>query len=240
MVGVQASPPVPVWMVSEGSMHSLKKKHRILIAEDHTILREGLRAILSSVPSMEIVGEAGDGLEAIKKADALRPDLIIMDLTMPKMNGMEAMREIKSRCPRVKILVLTVHKVEEYIIEAFKNGADGYVLKDSGQAELLLAIENALEGRPFVSPRISHKIIDGYLQRGTRFREESPWDTLTQREREVLKLVAEGYKNREIAEMLCISVKTVDKHRTNLMKKLDVHNVSGLTALAMEKGIIAR
>jgi len=189
---------------------------------------------------MEIVGEAGNGFEAIRKAEVLKPDLVIMDLTMPKMNGMEAIKEIKGRYPDIKILVLTVHKVEEYILAAFKSGADGYVVKDAGQSELLLAIENILDGRTFVSPRISDKVILGYLQRGIQLKKRSAWDTLTQREREVLKLIAEGYKNREIAEMLCISVKTVDKHRTNLMRKLDIHNVSTLIAFAMERGLIAR
>ncbi len=218
----------------------MKKKHRIVIAEDHTILREGLRALLSSNSDLEIVGEAEDGKEAIRCVETLKPDLVLIDLTMPKMNGMEAIKEIKNRFPDTKVLVLTVHKVEEYILAVFQHGADGYVLKDASKSELLMAIESILSGKSFLSPGISDKVIDGYIEGKIRLRNKSSWDTLTQREREVLKLIAEGYKNKEIADFLCISVKTVDKHRTNLMKKLDLHNVSALTAFALEKGLVAK
>ncbi len=216
------------------------EKRRIVIAEDHTILREGLRALISSNPDFEVVGEAEDGREAIRCVQNLRPDLILIDLSMPRMNGMDAIKEIKKGCPETKILVLTVHKTEEYILATLRAGADGYVLKDATHAELLMAIESVLKGKPYLSPGVSERVIEGYLEGRKTLRSESPWDTLTQREREVLKLIAEGYKNREIADYLYISVKTVEKHRANIMKKLDLHSISALTAYAMEKGLVTK
>ncbi len=215
-------------------------KYRIVIAEDHTILREGLRALLCSDPHIEVVGEAEDGMAAIRTVERQEPDLVLMDLSMPRMHGMEAIREIKRLTPATKILVLTVHKSEEYVLATFQAGADGYVLKDATHAELVMAIKTILHGRSYLSPAISHMVIEGYLQGKKEIKQESPWDSLTAREREILKLVAEGNKNREIADFLCISAKTVEKHRSNLMKKLNLHNVSALTAFAMEKGLISR
>ncbi len=215
-------------------------KRRIFIAEDHTILREGLRALLSSNPDIEVVGEAEDGREAIRGAERLTPDLILMDLSMPRMNGIEAIREIKKRCPGTRILVLTVHKTEEYILAALQAGADGYVLKDATHSELTMAIESVLSKRPYLSPGISERVIEGYLEGRRTAAPSSSWDTLTQREREVLKLIGEGYKNREIADELCISPKTVEKHRANLMRKLDLHTTAALTNLAIEKGLVTR
>ncbi len=218
----------------------MSDKHRIVIAEDHTILREGLRALLSSSPDLEIVGEARDGQEAVRSVEKVKPHMILMDLSMPRMNGMDAIREIKKKSPETKILILTVHKTDEYIQAALEAGANGYVLKDSSHTELSLAIQNVLDGRYFISPEISGKIIGAYLQGKKPIRPTTSWDTLTQREKGILKLIAEGYKNKEIADFLCISVKTVEKHRANLMQKLDLHNISDLTALAMEKGLITR
>ena len=218
----------------------MKEKQRIVIAEDHTILREGLRALLSSNPNFDIVGEAEDGQNAIRCVEKLKPHLILMDLSMPRMDGMEAIREIKRRCPETKILALTVHKTEEYILATLQAGADGYVLKDATHTELLMAINSVLLGKSYLSPEVSEKVIEGYLEGRKTLKSSSSWDTLTPREREVLKLIGEGYKNKEIADYLCISVKTVEKHRANLMKKLDLHNASALTAFAMEKGLITR
>ncbi len=218
----------------------MEEKRRIVIVEDHTILREGLRALISSNPDFEVVGEAEDGREAIRCVQNLRPDLILIDLSMPRMSGMDAIREIKKGCPETKILVLTVHKTEEYILATLRTGADGYVLKDATHTELLMAIESVLKGKPYLSPGVSERVIEGYLEGRKTLRSESPWDTLTQREREVLKLIAEGYKNREIADYLYISVKTVEKHRANIMKKLDLHSISALTAYAMEKGLVTK
>ena len=218
----------------------MEKKSRIVIAEDHTILREGLRSLLSSHPEFEIVGEAEDGREAIRCVEEYKPDLILTDLSMPRMNGMEAIREIKKQSPKTKILVLTVHRAEEYILDTLKAGADGYLLKDSTHAELVMAVKKVLNGKYYISPEISEKVIEGYLEGKKTLKSQTSFDTLTSREREILKLIAEGYKNKEIADELCISVKTVEKHRANLMEKLDLHNVQALTALAIEKGLISR
>ena len=216
----------------------MEGKKRIIIAEDHTILREGLRMLLASKEEFEVVAEAEDGLEAIRTSETLQPDLILMDLSMPRMNGMGAIQEIKKQCPDTKILVLTVHKTEEYILATLKAGADGYVLKDATHNELMLAIECVFSGKSYLSPGISEKVIEGYLEGRKTLKATSSWETLTQREREILKMIAEGYKNKEIGDYLCISTKTVEKHRANLMKKLDLHSTSALTAYAMEKGLI--
>ena len=218
----------------------MSEKQRIVIAEDHTILREGLRALLSSDSDWEVVGEARDGQEAIRSVEKFKPHLILTDLSMPRMNGLDAIREIKRKSPETKILILTVHKTEEYIQAALEAGANGYVLKDSSHSELSLAIRNVLEGKYFISPEISGKIIGGYLQGKKPVKPTTSFETLTQREKSILKLIAEGNKNKEIADFLCISVKTVEKHRANLMQKLDIHNISDLTALAIEKGLLAR
>ncbi len=218
----------------------MKAKHRIIIAEDHTILREGLRSLLSSDPDLEIVGEAQDGQEAIRCVEKLKPNLVLMDLSMPRMNGLDAIKEIKKRSAETRILVLTVHKNEEYIVATLQAGADGYALKDSTHAELGIAIKNVLSGNHYISPGISGRVIEGYLEGRKPLKATSPFETLTQRERGILKMIAEGYKNKEIADYLCISVKTVEKHRANLMQKLDLHSVSALTAFAMEKGLVTK
>ncbi len=216
------------------------EKKRIIIAEDHTILREGLRALLSSDPEFEVVAEAEDGRDAIQCVQNLTPDLVLMDLSLPRMNGMDAIQEIKKRCPETRVLALTVHRTEEYILATLRAGADGYVLKDATHTELVMGIKSVLKGKPYLSPGVSDKVIEGYLEGRKSLRPVTPWDTLTQREREVLKLIAEGYKNKEIADYLYISAKTVEKHRANLMKKLDLHNTSALTAFAMEKGLVTK
>ncbi len=218
----------------------MQHRIKIVITEDHTILRDGLRMLLSSNPDFEVVGEAQDGLEAIRLVETCKPDLVLMDLSMPGMNGIRAIQEIKKQNPSTKILVLTVHKTEEYILTTLKAGADGYILKDSTRSELMLALENIFSGRRYLSPNISEKVIDGYLEGRKTVKSSTSWDTLTQREREVLKMIAEGYKNKDIADYLCISAKTVEKHRANLMKKLDLHSASSLTAFAMDKGLITK
>ena len=218
----------------------MKKPFSIVIAEDHTILREGVKALLSSHPDLKVVGEAADGLEAIRCVQNHNPDMILLDLSMPRMTGLDAIKEIKRVTPKIKIVVLTVHNTEEYILSTLQAGADGYVLKDAHSTELLTAIRHVLDGHRYLSPGISGTIIDGLLEGKKESAIRSAWDTLTQREREILKLVAEGHKNKDIADLLCISVKTVEKHRANLMEKLGLHNVAALTALAAEKGLINR
>jgi DNA-binding NarL/FixJ family response regulator len=213
-------------------------KQRIFIVEDHTLLRAGLRALLSQDPDLEIVGEADNGRDAVRAIGALAPDLVLMDLSMPGMNGIEAMMDIKRRNPDTRVLVLTIHKTDEYIHESLRAGADGYILKDATHDELRVAIRSVLNGKPYLSPDISGKVIHGYLGTGKTAHVGSNWDMLTHREREVLKLVAEGHPNKYIADYLCLSIKTVEKHRSNLMKKLDLHNASMLTSYAIEKGLV--
>jgi len=212
---------------------------RIFIVEDHTLLRAGLRALLAQDPDLEIVGEADNGRDAIRAIGSLAPHLVLMDLSMPGMNGIEAMQDIKRRYPRTRVLVLTIHKTDEYIHESLRAGADGYILKDATHDELRVAIRSVLSGKTYLSPDISGKVIHAYLGSGKVDTIANTWDTLTHREREVLKLVAEGHPNKYIADYLCLSIKTVEKHRSNLMKKLDLHNASTLTSYAIEKGLLA-
>jgi two-component system response regulator NreC len=216
------------------------KKYAILVAEDHKILREGLKALLSEDPEFSVVCEAEDGRVAVKQAEAFCPDLVLMDLSMPKTGGLVAIREIKRSNPGIKIVVLTVHDDEEYVQTALEAGADGYVLKDADRVELLGAIRHVLNGKRYLSPGISAKIIEGYLSGGQKLKTGTAWDDLTQREREILKLIAEGYQNKKIADYLCVSLKTVEKHRSNLMGKLDLHNAAELTAYALKKGLVVR
>lgn len=214
-------------------------KQRIMIVEDHTLLRAGLRALLSQDPDIEIVGEADNGRDAVRMIGVLAPHLVLMDLSMPGMNGIEALMDIKRRNPETRVLILTIHKTEEYIHESLRAGADGYILKDATQDELRIAVRSVLNGKTYLSPDISEKVINGYLGSGKASGPSSAWEILTHREREVLKLVAEGHPNKYIADYLCLSVKTVEKHRSNLMKKLDLHNASMLTSYAIEKGLLA-
>jgi DNA-binding NarL/FixJ family response regulator len=216
----------------------MSDKQRIFIVEDHTLLRAGLRALLSRDPDIEIVGEADNGRDAIRAIGPLAPNLVLLDLSMPGMNGIEAMMDIKRRNPDTRVLVLTIHKTDEYIHESLRAGADGYILKDATHDELRVAIRSVLNGKTYLSPDISDKVIHGYLGTGKADNIGSTWDTLTHREREVLKLVAEGHPNKYIADYLCLSIKTVEKHRSNLMKKLDLHNASTLTSYAIEKGLV--
>ena len=218
----------------------MKEKVRIVLAEDHTILREGLRALLTADPNFEITGEAADGRAAVRLVEKQIPDLILMDLSMPRMTGMDAIREIKKRYSQTKIIALTVHKTEEYLRTTLQAGADGYVLKDATHDELMMAIQSVLKGKTYLSPGVSGKVIEGYLEGKESQMPLSTLGLLSQREREVLKLIAEGYKNKEIATDLCISLKTVEKHRANLMKKLDLHNAAALTAYAIEQGLVVR
>lgn len=215
------------------------EKNKIVIAEDQKILREGLKSLLSSSDDFEVVGEAEDGLNAVRCVEKFTPELLLLDLSMPKMSGISAIKEIKSQSTETKILVLTVHESEEYILEVFKSGADGYCLKDASHSELLVAIKSVLSGKRYISPGISGKVLEGYLDDRETLKSSSSWDSLTQREREILKLVGEGYKNKEIADYLCISAKTVEKHRSNIMEKLDLHTASALTAYAIQKGLVA-
>lgn len=215
-------------------------KKTVLIVEDHLMLRDGLKAILSTRDDLEIIAEAGDGLEALRIINKTPPDLILLDLSLPLMNGTSVLLEVKANHPDVKSLVLTIHESETQVEEAFAAGADGYCSKHDNRMELMLAIDSVLAGKSYVSPSISRMILDGYLATRRQDHPTSAWDQVSQREREILKLLAEGYTNKKIGEMLYISAKTVEKHRSNLMAKLKVHNVASLTALAIEKGLMER
>lgn len=218
----------------------MEQKHRILIVDDHTLLRAGLRALLVEDPAIEVVGEADNGREAIRLVGQVTPHLILMDLTMPSMNGIEAMTEIKKRYPDVRMLVMTLHKGEDYIHAALEAGANGYILKDATQEEFRVAIKSVLAGKTYLSMDVAAKIVTGYLGGGKSAESPSLFDSLTHRERQILKLVAEGNTNKSVASFLNLSVKTVEKHRSNLMAKLDLHNASDMTAYAIEQGLVVR
>jgi len=216
----------------------MKKRYRVFIVEDHQLFREGLKSMLNKRDDVEIVGEAEDGLEAVRRVRKTTPDLILLDLSMPKMGGISVMKEVKRDLPETRILALTIHESDQYVLEAFEAGADGYCIKDASRNELMLAIDSLLEGKSYISPGISDQVMEGYLTGRKTLKENSRWDTVTQREREVLKLLAEGYTNKDIADFLHISVKTVEKHRANLIGKLDLHNIAQLTAFAIENGLV--
>ncbi|MFH2102300.1 MAG: response regulator transcription factor [Chloroflexota bacterium] len=212
-------------------------KIRILLADDHTILRSGIRAILEDEPGFVVVGEAENGRSAVTMACQVEPDVVIMDIAMPLLNGLEATRQIKRQCPGVRVLILTMHDNEEYIRQVLEAGAMGYILKDAAAKELINAIRAVHRGESVLSPAITRLVIEDYLRwGGTRPQEQS--DGLSPREREVLQLIAEGHTNKQIAEILSISVKTVQAHRTNLMQKLDLHDRGELIKYAIQKKII--
>ena len=212
-------------------------KIRVLLADDHTILRDGIRALLEEQDDIELIGEAEDGQAAVKMTAQLDPDIVIMDIAMPLLNGLEATRQIKRDSPQVNVLILTMHENEEYLRQVLAAGALGYVLKDSAARDLIGAIRSVYNGEAVLSPAITRLVIEDYLRWGD-IRPEDASNGLTSREREVLQLIAEGYRNKEIAEILCLSVKTIQSHRTNLMNKLDLHDRGELIKYAIQKKII--
>ena len=219
-------------------------KTRILIADDHDVVRSGLKMLLRSQGEFSIVAEAADGEEAVRLVDKHRPDVAILDISMPKLDGIEATRIIKQNHPEVKVLILTVHEDEEYAIQVLRAGASGYILKNAGKREIFGAVRSAVSGDRFFSPRISDIIVDGFVKRTG----ESPGRTaspspssgqhLTERETEVLQYIARGYTNRQIADELCLSFRTINTHRANLMQKLDIHDTAGLVRYAIAAGIL--
>ena len=210
-------------------------KIKILIVDDHAIMRDGIRALLSIHDDIEIVGEASEGKEAIEKTQELTPDVIIMDIAMPGLDGLEATRRIIKKHPKTKVLVLTQHDNKEYVLSTIKAGASGYVTKRALGSELISAIRAIHQGYSFLYPSIATALIQGYLDQV----HEEPYDELTGREREILKLIAEGHTSRQIADTLFVSVKTVQGHRMKIMKKLDLHNRTELIKYAMRKGLVA-
>jgi two-component system response regulator NreC len=215
-----------------------RMKIRILLADDHTILRAGLKMMLNAQPDMEVIGEAQDGRQALHETQRLQPDVVLMDITMPDMNGIEATKQIKRAHPEVKILILTMHEHDEYIFQALRAGASGYMLKEAADTELITALHVVQSGQFYLSPAAQSVMVGDYLQRVRTGEEKDSYSSLTEREREILKLVAEGYTNNQIAERLVISPKTVDTHRTHIMDKLNLHSRAELVKYAMRRGLL--
>ena len=213
-------------------------KIRVILAEDHTVVRQGLRLLLEQSDDIEVIAEVENGREAVKKTEQLKPDIVLMDIRMPILNGIEATRQIKKRFPDVKVLILTMHTAEEYISQILHAGASGYLVKKSAHHELLSAIKAIQKGNSYLSPLVSKKVVDKYLQKTKDHFEQDHYEKLTTREREVFQLIAEGKSNKEIADLLFLSIKTVETHKTHLMKKLNLHTTVDLIKYAIQKGII--
>ena len=212
---------------------------RVLLADDHTIVRQGLRALLDSQEDIEVVGEAENGRQAFEKTKQIVPDIVVLDITMPNLNGIEATRQIKKLNPEIKVIVLTVHDNEEYVHQVLQAGASGYLLKESAVSDLVSAINAVKKGDIFLSPTISKVVVKDYIKHTDReSRGFDSLDVLTSREREVLQLIAEGHTNREVARLLKLSVKTVDVHRAHIKEKLHIHDTAGLIKYSLRKGLI--
>lgn len=210
----------------------------VVVADDHNIVRRGLRALLAGEPGIQVLGEAADGLEAVAVVERLRPDVLVLDLMMPGINGLEVTRQVRHRVPRTRVVMLSMYGDEGYLLEALRNGALAYVLKDADPRDLLTAVREAALGRRYLSPPLSERAVAAFLE---KFRTSAPegYETLTTREREVLHLVAEGSTNAQVGDRLGISPRTADTHRTNLMRKLNLHSQAHLVRYAIQRGIIA-
>lgn len=209
---------------------------RVLLADDHTLVRAGLRKLLESMPQIQVVGEAADGLALLALAEQFQPNLVLMDIAMPGLNGLDATARLVKAWPNIRVLILSMHQNEEYVRQALRNGAAAYLLKDCAPLELELAINAVLRGETYLSPAVSKSVVSDYVQ---RLRDAAvPGATLTPRQREVLQLIAEGQSTKEIARRLDLSVKTVESHRSQLMKQLDIHEVAGLVRYAMHIGLV--
>ena len=212
---------------------------RIILADDHAVMRRGLRLVLEQQKDFEIVGEASDGREAVELAEKLKPDVAVLDITMPNLNGIEAARQITSRQVGVSVVILSMHADESFVLRALKAGARGYLLKESPESDFLNAIRLVSEGKSFFSPKVSRMLVEDYVRQLQDREVEDSYELLTSREREVLQLIAEGKSNKDIAAILHLSVYTVETHRANILDKLNLHTVPELIVYAVRKGVIA-
>lgn len=215
------------------------KQTRILLADDHTIMRKGLRLLLERQAGFEVIGEAADGRETVEMTDTLRPDVVVLDIAMPNLNGIEAARQIALKLPAPAVVILSMHSDESYVLRALKAGARAYLLKDSAESDLIGAIKAVTEGKAFFSPAISKTLADEYVHRLQQRGVDDSYELLTTREREILQLVAEGKSNKDIANLLSLSLYTVETHRGNIMQKLNLHSVPELILYAVRKGVIS-
>lgn len=214
-------------------------KIRILLADDHGLVRKGLRLLVDSQEGLEVVGEASDGREAVRLAAELRPDIAILDIAMPNLNGIDAAAQIVKSCPAVRVVILSMHSDESYVVRALDAGARGYLLKDSAEDDLVQAIHTVAEGRPYFSPAISATLLEDYVRTLRQRGLTDSYDLLTDREKEVLQLLAEGKSNKEAAALLNLSPYTIETHRTNMMQKLNLHNTAEIVLYAVRKKIIS-
>jgi DNA-binding NarL/FixJ family response regulator len=212
---------------------------RVLLADDHGVVRKGLRFLLTQDPGIEIAGEAEDGREAVRLAAELQPTVVIMDIAMPQLNGLDAAAQIAKSNPRTGVIILSMYSDEEFLIRALTAGAKGYLLKDSAEADVLRAVHAVAQGRSYFSPSIAHTLLEDYMRRLQQEGLQDRYDLLTDREREVLQLLAEGRSNKDVAALLGLSIHTVDTHRTNFMQKLNLHNTAEIVIYAMRKKIIS-
>lgn len=212
---------------------------RVLLANDHKLMRSGLRLLLEQQPDFVVVGEADDGLQAVAAVESLRPDVVVMDIGMPNLNGIEAARKIKELWPDIAILMLSMHSDEGYVLRALRAGARGYLLKDSAEGDLVTAIQAVSEGKSYFSPAVGKVLLEDYMRKLQRTGAEDSYDLLSPREREILQLVAEGKSNKDVANLLNLSPYTVETHRANIMQKLNLRGVPELILYAVRKGIIS-
>jgi DNA-binding NarL/FixJ family response regulator len=216
---------------------------RVLLADDHTLVRAGIRSLLETLPGIKVVAEASNGIEALNLIDQFHPDVVLMDIAMSELNGLEATSRILKDYPDTKVIILSMHANEEYVWKALRMGAKGYLLKDAGMAELELAVKAVVRGETYLSPPISRQVISDYVSRVSSDQEKQSLtgqetERLTPRQREILRLIAEGYTTQAIAQKLDISIKTVETHRTQLMERLDIHDIAGLVRYAIRIGLV--
>jgi DNA-binding NarL/FixJ family response regulator len=210
---------------------------RVLLADDHSLFRAGIQALLTQIDGVDVIGEADTGRKALELVRSHAPDVVLMDIAMPEMNGLETASRVTKEFPHVRIIMLSMHAGEEYVMQALRAGASGYLLKDAATSELELAVRAVARGETYLTPTISKRVIDDYLMRTTGA--SSSTDQLTKRQREILQLIAKGYTSKEMAQMLNLSPKTIETHRTQLMKQLDIHDVAGLVRYAIRVGLVA-